>query len=214
MNQNERPSPSGAFGKWNRKIHTYLGLYLLLFLWLFSVTGLVMNHPKWFPYKVERAPVETQVTPPSGTNDLANAKLLRDELGLRGEILLRRQRNEGKLNFMILRPNKRFAVNVDRETGAAKVNHVTPNKSVTLGDLHTFSGVRGMWNEPAQERDWIVTRVWSLSMDAVCVGVIYLVLSSLYMAFQLKGQRLFVVSTLTIGTLTCAFFVWGLTMLS
>jgi hypothetical protein len=32
---------------WNRKLHFYIGLYLLLFLWLFAFTGLLLNHPKW-----------------------------------------------------------------------------------------------------------------------------------------------------------------------
>ena len=32
---------------WNRKLHYYVGLYLLFFVWLFAFTGLVLNHPKW-----------------------------------------------------------------------------------------------------------------------------------------------------------------------
>ena len=45
-------SASGArrlltFETWNKKLHYYLGLYFLLFLWLFSFTGLLLNHPRW-----------------------------------------------------------------------------------------------------------------------------------------------------------------------
>ena len=29
----------GAFTVWNRKLHYYFGLYLLLFLWLFALSG-------------------------------------------------------------------------------------------------------------------------------------------------------------------------------
>src|SRR5689334_11674529 len=32
---------------WNRKLHFYAGLFLLFFLWLFAVSGLVLNHPTW-----------------------------------------------------------------------------------------------------------------------------------------------------------------------
>ena len=32
---------------WTRKPHNYLGLYLLLFLWLFSGSGLVLSHSTW-----------------------------------------------------------------------------------------------------------------------------------------------------------------------
>ena len=32
---------------WNRRWHTWMGLFLLLFLWLFAVSGLILNHPNW-----------------------------------------------------------------------------------------------------------------------------------------------------------------------
>ena len=37
-----------ALEVWNRKLHYYLGLYFLFFLWLFSLTGLMLNHQQWF----------------------------------------------------------------------------------------------------------------------------------------------------------------------
>ena len=43
--------------RWNKKIHIYLGLYMLLFLWLFSISGLFINHHNWF----ERPPQPVQV---------------------------------------------------------------------------------------------------------------------------------------------------------
>ena len=42
------PSSGKAFEVWNRKLHYYLGLYFLFFLWLFSLTGLMLNHQQWF----------------------------------------------------------------------------------------------------------------------------------------------------------------------
>jgi hypothetical protein len=33
-----------TFEIWNRKLHYYLGLYFLFFLWLFAFTGLLLNH--------------------------------------------------------------------------------------------------------------------------------------------------------------------------
>ena len=32
---------------WNRRVHYYLGLFLLFFIWLFAFTGLLLNHPRW-----------------------------------------------------------------------------------------------------------------------------------------------------------------------
>ena len=33
--------------KWIRKIYMSMGLYMVLFLWVFAVSGLLMNHPDW-----------------------------------------------------------------------------------------------------------------------------------------------------------------------
>ena len=35
------------FTYWNRKFHIYLGLYFLLFLGLFAISGLVLNNTGW-----------------------------------------------------------------------------------------------------------------------------------------------------------------------
>jgi hypothetical protein len=40
-------SGANVFLVWNRRLHYYLGLYLLFFSWLFAFTGLLLNHPRW-----------------------------------------------------------------------------------------------------------------------------------------------------------------------
>ncbi len=49
------PSFAKAFEVWNRRLHYYLGLYFLFFLWLFSATGLMLNHQQWFGDLYRRA---------------------------------------------------------------------------------------------------------------------------------------------------------------
>ena len=48
------PSSAKTLESWNRRLHYYLGLYFLLFLWLFSLTGLMLNHQQWFRDLYER----------------------------------------------------------------------------------------------------------------------------------------------------------------
>ena len=43
-----------ALDVWNRRLHYYLGLYFLFFLWLFALTGLMLNHQQWFRDLYER----------------------------------------------------------------------------------------------------------------------------------------------------------------
>ena len=41
------PRFRARFERWNRKLHFYAGLFLLFFMWLFAISGLLLNHPTW-----------------------------------------------------------------------------------------------------------------------------------------------------------------------
>lgn len=74
--------------------------------------------------------------------------------------------------------------------------------------LHTFTGVQ--MDDPRNSRDWAPTSVWAYSMDAVAAGFIFMVLSSLYMWFELPGKRLPGAVALGLGSLLCGLFCVGL----
>ena len=63
---------------WNRKLHYYLGLYFLFFLWLFAFTGLLINHSSWafaeFWPNRQVSNYERAVQPPPPGDDLAQAQ--------------------------------------------------------------------------------------------------------------------------------------------
>ena len=73
--------------------------------------------------------------------------------------------------------------------------------------FHTFSGSR--FNQPASRRDWIVTTVWVLAMDALAAGLLAMVLGSYYMWWKLKKRKALGVVTLVLGFLSCGLFVAG-----
>ena len=58
-----------------------------------------------------------------------------------------------------IRPNKKVFVNIDLQASVAKLNNVDLSIIGTLGDLHTFTGVRGIWREKPSIRDWLPTQV-------------------------------------------------------
>jgi hypothetical protein len=64
--------------------------------------------------------------------------------------------------------------------------------------------------ESRNQRDWVFTTVWALSMDAVALGLVIMVLSSLYMWWGLKQKRAFGAIALGVGLLSCGLFVFGL----
>src|SRR5438093_10955919 len=79
-----------TFEIWNRKLHYYLGLYFLFFLWLFAFTGLLLNHGSWkfqeFWPNRKISTYERAIKPPPPSSDLAQARDLMRQLGIQVEI--------------------------------------------------------------------------------------------------------------------------------
>jgi hypothetical protein len=169
-----------------------------------------MNHTAWFANQPTRSPAEQTVTVLSDGTDIAKAKDVMKQLGITGEVLLRGPKKEGFFHFGVIRPNKRVFVNIDLQTGVAKLNNVELSIAGTLGDMHTFTGVRRIWREDPSIRDWLPTQIWSLCIDGICVGLILLTCSAIYMGWQFKDQRRGYMISLVLGTVISSFFLWGL----
>jgi hypothetical protein len=73
--------------------------------------------------------------------------------------------------------------------------------------LHTFTGTPA--TDPRHTRDWTLTTVWALAMDAVAAGLIVMVLSSYMMWYRLKAKRRGGVIALLLGFGSCVGFVVG-----
>jgi hypothetical protein len=201
-----------GFQVWNRKYHYYVGLYLLFFLWLFALTGLLLNHSwnfaQFFPNR-KVSNWERAVKPLAPASDLGQAQDLMRQLGLRGEITWNAARTDpSRLDFTASRPGSIYQVQADLKRGRVKVTLTEYNGWGVLRTLHTFVGVSP--GDPRNQRDWILTSVWALSMDAVAAGAAFLVLSSLYMWWVLKEKRKPGLLALALGIAVCGLFVFGL----
>src|SRR5258706_9611090 len=72
----------------NRKLHIHLGLLLLLFIWLFSLSGLILNHGNWkfAGFWDQRQETKIDFTVPlSALNDYPRAKVM-EFLNIAGEV--------------------------------------------------------------------------------------------------------------------------------
>jgi hypothetical protein len=202
-----------GFQVWNRKLHYYTGLYLLFFLWLFAITGLLLNHSSWnfaqfFPNR-KVSNWERAIQPLAPASDLGQAQDLMRQLGIRGEIAWNAARTDpARLDFNAARPGRTYQVQADLKQGRVKVMLTEYNGWGLLRTLHTFVGVSP--DDPRNQREWVLTSVWALSMDAVAAGVVFLVLSSLYMWWGLKEKRKLGLAALALGIAVCGLFVSGL----
>ena len=201
---------------WNRKLHFYVGLYTLLFLWLFAVSGLILNHTNWrfaqfWPDRKESSS-DRSIEAPRDAGRLARAKDLMQQLNISGEIDWPDSQPEpGHLEFRLTRPGRWIDVKADMHNQRATVRRTQVNGWGILYNLHTFIGVR--MNNPNMERDWLLTKIWSFSIDALALGLLFMVLSSYYMWYGLIGKRRLGIIALALGMLSCGFFVVGLVWL-
>jgi len=200
---------------WNRRLHYYLGLYFLLFIWLFSFTGLLLNHPRWSLSRIPNnpsQPFERPIAAPAGTTDGARARGVMRQLGVRGEIEWPQPLGApGRLDFNVAYPKQAFQIRVDLRQNRATVQQVDRSSWSALRIMHTFSGSR--YNSAATSRDWVLTSLWVFAMDALAAGLLVIVFGSYYMWYRLKPRRRLGWTILTAGYLSCALFVVGLTWL-
>ena len=205
----------GRLERWNRKLHYYAGLFLLFFLWLFAITGLVLNHPAWSFAESWTKRTETNsertITPlgPELRGDLAQAQEIMRQLGINGEILWTTTRTDpNKFEFQVRRPGHYYFIKADLALNRVTLRHSEVNLWGVMKVLHVFSGVQ--LDDVRQSRDWALTTVWAYSMDAVAAGLIFMVLSSLYMWWELPQKRLLGAVLLGLGSLICGLFCIGL----
>src|SRR5262245_52623623 len=158
-----------VFERWNRKLHYYLGLYFLLFLWLFSFTGLLLNHPRWSMSHIPNdanPEYERSIEPPAGGIDLEHARDVMRQLDLRGEIdWPQTSQSPGRLDFNVAYPKRAAQVKVDLVRNRATVRQFDRSLWSALRISHTFSGSR--YNAPGSRRDWLLTSVWVVAMDGL-----------------------------------------------
>jgi hypothetical protein len=201
-----------TFNLWNRKSHYYLGLYFLFFLWLFAFTGLLLNHSWqfsefWPSRKVVK--FERAVEVPRADSDLERARSLMLSLGIKGEIDWTATRPDSTVfEFRVNRPGLSSSVTAYPEKGLAVVEQIEINTWGILRVLHTFTGLRA--GDERNDRDWFLTTLWVLSMDAVSIGLTIMVLSGMYMLYGLPTKRKLGSVALLLGTAACAMFVFGL----
>jgi hypothetical protein len=201
-----------TFETWNRKLHYYLGLYFVFFLWLFLLSGLMLNHGNWRISQAANRRVESRyeraIETPAESGELAQARDVMQQLGLAGEIdWPTAPQPPGHLDFNVARPNDASLVRVDLVEKRAVVDHFDNQPLAVFRIFHTFSGAR--YNVAGTSRDWMLTTIWVIAMDALAVGLIVMVIGSYYMWYRLKRTHMLGVFALSAGIMSCAMFLYG-----
>ena len=184
-------------------------------MWLFAFSGLVLNHPSWsfteFWKNRKQTNYERAITVPGPEvkGDLEQARAIMTQLAITGEILWTTTRTDpSQFDFQVRRPGHFFFIKADLARERVTVQQSNVNMWGVMRVLHTFTGVQ--MDDARNKRDWALTSLWAYSMDAVAAGLIFMVLSSLYMWFELPQKRLAGAVVFGFGSLICGLFCVGL----
>ena len=175
---------------WSRKFHIHLGLFLLLFIWLFSVSGLLLNHAsKWkfanFWDERKEKMTRTVIHTNSKLDSSAMLKNIMQQLNIAGEIT-RVSMTTDSIEFRVSIPGHERYLNVDLRKGTCIQKEVILNWWGKIRNLHTFNGAKR--DNPVIQPNWFVTRTWKFAMDAIAIGFIILCISSWIMWYKLRKK--------------------------
>jgi hypothetical protein len=177
-------------------------------MWLFSVSGLLLNHDDWkFASFWEERKQNKKVTPiniPPGLDSIQIIKNMLFQLKISGEV------NNVKLtadsiDFSISYPGHVNNIHADFKKSICIQNEFSYNIWGKLRNLHTFNGANR--NNPSLQPNWLLTRVWRFSMDAIAIGLIFLSVSSWIMWYKIRKDYSWGYLTLIAGFAMAIYFV-------
>lgn len=196
-----------TFQNLNRKTHIYLGLFFLLFVWLFALSGLILNHGNWkftsFWEEREETTEEFQL-PESSMNSISEQTIL-NYFQLTGEVRIQKQTPE-LLEIRIESPGIVNDIHIDLPHGKGTRKQLKYNAWGKLRGLHTFNGVNK--DQPSDSPNWWITATWRFAMDIVAIGLIIICITSWIMWFKVRNEFKLGYATVVISFLFAGYFVF------
>jgi hypothetical protein len=195
---------------WSRKFHIHLGLFLLSFIWLFSISGLLLNHgSKWkFAGFWDERKEKTTVSPVLINSKLDSTALLKNimwQLKISGEIS-RVFVNPGSIYFRVSLPGHERNLHINIKDGTCIQKELIFNGWGKLRILHTFNGVNK--DNPDIPPNWIVTRTWQFAKDVIALGFIILCISSWIMLYKQRKKYRWGLPALLLGIAVSIYFIF------
>jgi hypothetical protein len=181
----------GAFLKWLRRTHAWIGLWGAALGLLFGTTGILLNHRavmKIPAAKVEQTEIQLPLTGPQPGSPQALAQWLRQTLGLAaGEAHITQEsaktviwngaplRQPARWQIAVRTPQRFVQAEYWEGNAFVSVRRGEANLFALLTNLHKGSGMRAGWILPA---------------DTLAGGLIVLCLTGLLLWTRLHGGRL------------------------
>ena len=164
-----------------RRIHLYLGMFLIPWMIAFGISSLPLNHTSWNrPVTwtlIEDHEYHLDVPPEAGLRDVGRRMLA--DAGLSGGVYVSRP-NPGRIavNHPTFREVERLTYDIERQRlTIERRSNLLPQ---FLGTMHTRAGY---------DLDSPGNIFWAAMVDVLCAGLMLWIASGLVMWWQLRGSR-------------------------
>ncbi|MBI4664165.1 MAG: PepSY-associated TM helix domain-containing protein [Verrucomicrobia bacterium] len=196
--------PASAFQRLNRKIHIYAGMFSILFIVFFGLSGFILNHRwklwEWFPSRVETTR-EIAVQIPADGADLQKARAILKQINIDGELQrIVSEPTKQSFSFDVQRPGQTANVKLDTVSGKGTLKTTDLNAWSILHIMHIFSG--------HGDKNWKWANVWKFFSDLTAIIMVILAVSGFYMWLNLKTARRWGLIFLEIGAVVFFLLVW------
>ena len=212
-----RSSFSKAFYLWSRDIHLYVGLFASPYVIVFALSTILLNH-NWNFIGGEEEEWEARVELEEGLDPRAQGAHILAQLGLQGEGGQAREMPAAQarlfpgqevLMVSANKPGENTRIEVDPETGAARIKRTTSGAMRAMIEMHMRPGP----HSPRSLAQWIFSKIWFVLTDVVVYLLLFLSISGIYLWFVLKAERTIGWIMTVVGVGSFAFlmagFLWG-----
>jgi len=197
-----------TFHRFVRRLHLYLGLFLLPWFFLYGVSSIPISHPEPFRKAYEdggpdwkpRLDRPYDIPVASAGNDRAFGLRIMRDAGLEGA-------------YGTWRPNDReFHIYVYDFWNATQVKYFIDRKRLVVEDrrFRLDHLLTGMHARGGFQQDSLLDDFWAVMIDAVCVGMILWIASGVYMWWNIRHTRGWGLLAIGSGAALFVLFLAGL----
>jgi len=200
-----------TFAHFNRRLHLYLGLSLLPWLFMYGISSIPFAHNQYFERRDAAKGIPLWSLRSTHTVDAA---IPEDPGQLRtfGASLLQQAGITADTFGAYRQSPTQVNVYVYSFWNSTQLKYFAVQQRLTVEDrrFRWDHFLTGMHARGGFEQESLFVRSWSVIVDLVCLAIVVWIASGLYMWWGLPGSRRFGWLTIAAGTISFAIFTIGL----
>jgi hypothetical protein len=195
----------------NRRIHLYLGLALLPWLFMYAISSVPFAHSQFFERRDAATKRPLWMLRSEHTVDLP---IPEHPEGLRafGAVLLERAGIPNTTFGAYRQTSSQVNVYAYSFFKSTQLKYFADRKRLTVEDrrFRWDHFLTGMHARGGFEQDGILVRSWSVVVDLVCLAIVVWIATGLYMWWHVPGTRRWGLAAICAGTVSFAVFTMRL----